>query len=104
MLKGGTLIIALLWITAGADNASAQNGQALVKDYCSGCHAVGSTDKSPHPAAPPLRRIGDFYDLDEFASILESGRLIPTHPDMPTFRLDRARARAITNYLRSIRE
>lgn len=68
------------------------------------CHAIGKTDSSPHSSAPPLRRIGNSYDLDKLQEIFERGTILPSHPDMPLFKLDRSTARGVINYLRSIQE
>ena len=94
--------LALLALTVPA--SAAESGRAIVQRSCARCHAIGRTDASPHPGAPPLRRIGDSYNLDEFARLLRTGRLLAPHPDMPPFRFDRASAQAITRYLRSIQE
>jgi mono/diheme cytochrome c family protein len=86
--------------------AAAQNerGQALAQQYCGECHATGKTGDSPLPPAPPLRRISNSYNLDEFASLLRRGALLPRHPAMPTYKFDPESAQALTNYLRSIQE
>ncbi|MBV9956600.1 MAG: c-type cytochrome [Pseudolabrys sp.] len=93
-----------VWVLAMMPASHAQDGRALVQEHCGMCHALGASDKSGHPAAPAMKRISEFYDLDRFAEILQAGRLLAPHPDMPAFKFDRARARAITNYLRSIQE
>ena len=68
------------------------------------CHAIGKTGFSPHSAAPPFRRLGDSYDLDKLQETLERGTILPSHPDMPSFKMDRRTAREIVNYMRSIQE
>ena len=81
-----------------------QQGLALVQEYCAMCHAVGQLGNSPHPAAPPFRRLGNSYDLDKLQETLERGTILPSHPDMPLFKLDRRTAREIINYIRSVQE
>lgn len=79
----------------------ARHGRALVKEFCASCHAIGRSGKSPNAAAPPLRSIGRSYDLDGIAERLQLG-ISSGHPDMPEFIFDRADARAVQAYLRSI--
>jgi cytochrome c len=78
-----------------------RHGRALVKELCARCHAIGRTGGSPHAGAPPFRTIGRSYDLDGFAERLRRG-ISSDHPDMPEFIFDRADARAVQAYLRSI--
>jgi mono/diheme cytochrome c family protein len=84
--------------------AQPQDGLAVVQQHCATCHAIGKTGGSPHPAAPPFRRLGTMYDLDKLQEMLASGTVLPSHPDMPLFKLDGRAARAVTNYIRSIQE
>jgi cytochrome c len=79
-------------------------GVALVRENCRPCHAVGRSDVSYMTAAPPFRTISERYSLDDLANTMESGRFFERHPQMPNFVMDRATARAIINYLRSIQD
>ncbi len=90
--------------SAGPALSQSQAGLAVVQQHCAMCHAVGTTGGSPHSSAPPLRKLGNSYDLDKLQEILESGTILPSHPDMPRFKLDRNTARAVVNYLRTIQE
>lgn len=81
----------------------AQIGRALVTEHCSRCHAVGRHGDSPHRAAPPFRRFGRSYDLDDFPQLLTGG-ISATHPDMPEVKFDDEAARAVRAYLRTIQE
>lgn len=78
-------------------------GRALLKELCSSCHAIDKLDVSPRPAAPPLRMIGQSFDLDDFARRLRTG-LASTHPDMPEFRFGEDDADAVVAYLRTIQQ
>lgn len=78
-----------------------ERGEALARSLCAECHAVGTTDTSPHAAAPALRELDRRLDLDAFFDRLRQG-LMSGHPDMPTFRFTREDARAFIAYLRSI--
>jgi mono/diheme cytochrome c family protein len=79
-----------------------QRGKVLLETLCARRHAVGKTDRSPHPDAPPFRTFGDdkLYDND-FGKRLQDG-LSTMHSDMPTFHFSREDAEAAVNYLRSI--
>lgn len=79
-----------------------QRAQALLKEFCARCHAVGKTGQSPHAYAPPFRYLGDnkLYD-EEFGKRLQEG-LSSIHPDMPTFRFTQRDAGAVIEYLRAI--
>lgn len=96
-------LLVCMWL-GKADAQSPRIGLALVREHCAMCHAIGKTGDSPHPGAPPLRSIGNSYNLDEFEKLLRRGIGIAPHPDMPTFKFDRSSARAVTNYLRSIQK
>ena len=87
--------------TAGECASLERRGEALVKDMCAGCHAIGRTGQSPHLGAPAFRTLDSRVDLDRFSERLRQG-LMSDHPDMPTFRFTREDARAFIAYLRSI--
>ncbi len=98
-------IAGTLFFAASAQVLSqSQQGAALVQELCAMCHAVGPSGNSPHPAAPPFRRLGNSHDLDKLRETLERGTILPGHPDMPIFKLDRGTAREVINYIRSIQD
>ena len=87
---------------SGAEELTgSKRGHALVARMCARCHAVGTAGKSPHPAAPPFRRLHRVTDLDGLVDRLRRGLMVG-HPDMPTFRFSRRDARAVASYLGSI--
>jgi mono/diheme cytochrome c family protein len=97
------LSIALWWCgPAHALDKEKQQARALLKEFCSRCHAVDKTGRSPHPYAPPFRDLGEnkLYDAD-FSQRLQNG-LSSIHPDMPTFRFSERDAGAVIDYLRAI--
>ncbi len=101
------LILLMTWIGVEGSYAldsEQQRGKSLLETLCARCHAVGETGRSPHVDAPPFRTFGDskLYDSD-FSQRLQDG-LTTIHPDMPTFRFNRADAEAAVNYLKSIQE
>jgi cytochrome c len=102
-------VLALMILTQAIRSAAAAesdlrlvHGEALAREMCAGCHAVGTSDRSPHPTAPAFRslerRVGD---LDEFFDRLRQG-LTSSHPGMPTFLFGRDDARNLIAYLRSL--
>jgi hypothetical protein len=104
MIFGRVFSILILAGCIHSAQAQSEHGRTLVQQFCSPCHATAKTDISKHPAAIPLRRVGQSYELDKFAGLLQRGALRPTHPDMPWFKFDEDSATAVTNYLRSIQE
>ncbi|HXZ46415.1 MAG TPA: c-type cytochrome [Pseudolabrys sp.] len=95
-------VLSLLVATAQAQDPAA-HGQALVAEFCGGCHAVGVKGKSKHPDAPPFRTLGRTVDLDEFPRVLERG-ISSGHPDMPEFKFSHDDALAVRAYLRLIQQ
>lgn len=103
-IRKACVCTAILLLTASAPAHSEEleeRGRVLVTRLCGQCHAVGPSGSSPHPAAPPFRRLGDRVDLDTFNERLREG-LFAGHSDMPQFRMSREEARAVRAYLRSI--
>ena len=100
-------LLALLAPFSLANAALAQDpsdtGRALLRESCASCHAIGKIGDSPHAGAPPFRRLGRSYDLDQFPRQLQRG-LVSGHPDMPAVKFNEEDARAAGVYLRSIQE
>ena len=88
----------------GRGDAQEFDTPSFVTEQCAQCHAIGKSNNSLHPAAPPMKRIAGSHDLDRLYESFVTGTLIPGHPDMPLFKLDWASARAIIRYLREIQE
>jgi mono/diheme cytochrome c family protein len=105
--KWTTIIAACLAVSAIGTAALAQDpseqGHAVLKEFCAGCHAIEKTGDSPLAAAPPFRALGNSFDLDQFPRRLERG-LSSSHPGMPEFKFTADDARAATAYLRSIQQ
>jgi cytochrome c len=97
------LFILFFLVTAAQAQDPAAHGQALVAEFCGGCHAVGVKGKSKHPDAPPFRTLGRTVDLDEFPRVLERG-ISGGHPDMPEFKFSHDDALAVRAYLRLIQQ
>jgi mono/diheme cytochrome c family protein len=94
------LALILLSATAQAQDPI-RHGRAVVKEFCSHCHAVGAIGKSPRRSAPPFRNLGRSFDLDQLPRRLERG-ISAGHPDMPEFKFTEQDARDVAAYLRTI--
>jgi cytochrome c len=51
----------------------ARNGEALARQHCAGCHAIGTTGESPNPKSPPFRILSRRYPLDNLQEALAEG-------------------------------
>jgi mono/diheme cytochrome c family protein len=107
--KGAHILRALLVVlpclasSAASAQELAARGHKLLSEMCASCHAIERSGASPHPAAPPFRRLSRRLDLESFSDRLREG-LLAGHRDMPAFRFSRDDARAIRAYLLSIDE
>jgi mono/diheme cytochrome c family protein len=102
----GLMLVGSVMPTAASAQALGKleaRGRAVLMRFCSDCHAVGPSGRSPHTLAPPMRDIGQRYDIDKLIEELGEGFTAP-HPDMPTFRLTPEDARAVRAYLKSIQQ
>ena len=70
-------VLAVLAVGVCAAHAQdpTSRGRALVREFCSPCHAIGKSGNSPHRSAPPFRTLGQSFDLDQFPRRLERGIL-----------------------------
>ena len=76
-------------------------GQKLLQDNCSRCHAVGAEGESPLPIAPPFRTVMKIYGADSLEEALGEG-LITGHPEMPEFVFPPEQVGAIVAYLHTL--
>jgi cytochrome c553 len=100
-LIGSSLVLAACATASpGAPKYSrgAQEGRAIVRDLCSGCHAVGETDSSPRPDAPPLRGLLATYDPAKLDADLKSGAVMD-HANLPKVTLSANGAQSVYAYL-----
>jgi mono/diheme cytochrome c family protein len=96
------VLVVMTW-SASASAGPIEHGRSLAKQLCGECHAIGRSGSSPHAGAPPLRRIGQFYDLDALLRRLEAG-ISASHPDMPVVKFRPQDARDLRAYLRAIQD
>jgi mono/diheme cytochrome c family protein len=100
-----TLLAALGALLVSGVAALAGNpdrGQALARENCGRCHAIGPISPSPNKAAPPFRyvaRQGNPSDLEE---ALAEG-IVVGHRDMPEFRLSPMQIDDFVAYLKRLR-
>jgi len=97
------LAVGAVMPAAAADKDLTDKGEAIVRENCSPCHAVGIEGVSPNPEAPPLRTISGNYPVENLAESLAEG-IVSGHPDMPIFVFDAHQVDAILAYLESIQE
>ena len=81
----------------------ADKGEALVRENCSRCHAIGKEGNSTHPEAPPFRTLSSRYPVEDLAESLAEG-IVSGHPDMPIFVFSPHDVEAIIEYLQSIQD
>lgn len=95
-------IAAALWLTSPiACAGDLEKGEALVRTNCMPCHAIGRIGDSPHPDAPPFRRLSQRYPVESLAEALAEG-ISTGHPDMPEFVGTPDQIEEIIAYLESI--
>jgi mono/diheme cytochrome c family protein len=86
-----------------AEKDTAGRGEAIVREHCSRCHAVGTEGDSPHKEAPPFRTLSAKYPVADLAESL-ADCIVSGHPDMPVFVFSAPDVAAIIGYLESIQE
>jgi mono/diheme cytochrome c family protein len=79
------------------------HGKALVEVNCARCHAVGKTDKSSHPDAPPFRSLSKRYPITDLEEALAEG-ISTGHPDMPEWIASPDQIEAIIAYISSLQQ
>ncbi len=94
-------LLMLSWAAEAQASGPSRHGRALVREFCGKCHAVGLRDRSRHPAAVPLRKLGERFDLDALPRSLDRG-ISGSHPAMPQVKFSPEDARDLRDYLRSI--
>ena len=79
-------------------------GEALVRERCAPCHAVGRTGASPRATAPPLRVIARKYRPSDLEEAFAEGIMVGHQgADMPAFEFEPAQIDALVAYLRALR-
>jgi cytochrome c len=102
-------IVALGLVAMFAANVNAQDtarqrqGQSLVANKCSSCHAVGRFGESRNPKAPAFRTLHERYPIESLAEALAEGT-ISGSPDEPEFTFSGREVGAIISYISMIQE
>ena len=96
-----SMVFAFLVARAEADDAQLRQGQVLLTQNCSRCHAIGRTGNSARPDAPAFRTLGIRYPIESLEEALGEG-IMTGHPDMPEMSFDAEQVGAIIAYLKSI--
>lgn len=87
-------------LPAGATDQLAQ-GEKLLRDNCSRCHAIGKSGDSPLAIAPPFRNVMKVYGANSLEEALGEG-LVTGHAYMPEFVFPPEQVGAIVAYLHSL--
>lgn len=79
----------------------AARGLVLVQEHCAKCHAVGRSDISPNPAAPPFRILGKLYPPEALQEALAEG-IVVGHAEMPEFKFQSSDVGALIAYFKYV--
>jgi mono/diheme cytochrome c family protein len=82
-------------------NSMAGRGEAIAELACAQCHAIGATGDSPHPDAPPFRRLSRTVDLGTLPERFAEGH-ITSHPDMPDWQFEEVDMEGLIAYLEKV--
>lgn len=85
---------------AAASPAAIERGAQIAATQCSSCHAIDASSQSPHPLAPPLRKLAPTLDS------LDMAFAVGTHVgwgDMPNFKLNHDEFNDLMAYLDKVR-
>lgn len=89
----------------GADisEASLDRGRFIAETSCASCHAIGRSDESAAPEAPPFRTLSRHYRVAMLEEALAEGISVG-HPAMPEFQFAPDDVDALIAYLSSIQD
>lgn len=101
LLAAGLVVGVFAFPAQAVEKDLTAKGEALVRENCARCHAIGKEGESPHPEAPPFRTLSSKYPVEDLAESLAEG-IVSGHPDMPIFAFNAHDVAAIIDYLESI--
>ena len=78
-----------------------EQGRALALKECARCHAIGESGDSTHREAPPFRKIGEKYPVENLEEALAEGIMVG-HPDMPEFELSTDQITALLAHIEAV--
>ncbi len=76
-------------------------GEAIAEMACAECHAIGATDESLHPDAPPFRLLSQSIDISALEQRFAAGN-ITGHPDMPNWQFEPIDIAGLVAYLENV--
>ena len=98
------LLCAAPALAQGASSRAARAGEALVKERCASCHAVGRSGASPNAKSPPLRVIARKYRPADLEEAFAEGIMVGHQAvEMPAFEFEPDEIDALVAYLRALR-
>jgi cytochrome c len=103
------IVVALGLVAIVATHASAQDttrerqGQSIVSNKCSSCHAVGRFGESPNPKAPAFRTLHKRYPIESLEAAIAGGT-ISGAPEEPEFKFSGREVGAIISYISMIQQ
>jgi len=97
------MMFALGTAAALAQTGSPTRGEALVRDNCATCHAIGRTGPSATAGAIPFRDLHRRYPVEQLAEALAEG-ISTGHEAMPEFQLEEAQIEDVIAYLRTLEQ
>ena len=95
------LCVPMVLASGSAFADPAVDGEKLLQDNCSRCHAIGKTGESPLPIAPRFRDVMRIYGAESLEEALGEG-LVTGHADMPEFVFPPDQVGAIVAYLHTL--
>jgi cytochrome c len=93
-----------LGLTLPAADAQAQDiraGQAIARQNCAPCHAIGRSGRSARPEATPFRLIPRRYPVEALEEAFGEG-ISGNHLGMPDFQFSPREVDDLLGYLRSL--
>jgi len=93
--------LALVSGGAAAQTSVVARGEAIARQHCARCHAIGQTGESPMGLAPAFRELPKRYPIEFLAEALAEG-IVTGHPAMPRFVFDPREIDALLAYMGSL--
>jgi cytochrome c len=90
-------------VLAQDTNRAERQGESLLSQHCSMCHAIRRSGGSPNREAPPFRTLSKRFPIESLSEALGKGRFTG-HPNMPEFAFSPRDVGAILSYLQSIQQ
>jgi mono/diheme cytochrome c family protein len=76
-------------------------GEAIARQHCARCHAIGPAGDSPMGLAPAFRDLSKRYPIEFLAEALAEG-IVTGHPAMPRFAFEPREIDALLTYMGSL--